>query len=531
LLFAALFLLYSLGSPGNLPGDTELRWSVSRQILRSGSFSLEESAQTRNCAVGVDGKRYAVSGLGQSVVLLPFAGLGLILEKVTPISSDVLDLLAQFLASVILFPAIGAVAVWVFYRLVLSLGYKEKTSLLTASVLGFATMHFHYSVNTQEQSQVALLLVMAILLMVKYYRQRRVVYMWLFCVMLGICFLFRPSSVFVVLPIYLVAVGGEIIASEKTSRARQAGKWLAASVCGIGSFLVFLGWYNYARFGSVFESGYGLSTATSLGGHGLFESSPLPTLAAMLFSPGKSIFLYNPILLLFPLCIYGFYRWHKVVAVAITAAIISNFVFHSFFTAWAGDYAWSIRYQVPVLPFLILPMVVLFKTQDSRPKTQDTRPEFGVWKILVISLVSISCVIQLASVVYNFNLEFVQNPNHNVIADDYVWDWSQSHLRKRFENIIRHIAGKRDFSSVKVTDQEPMLLKLNYSEQVVRDAYGVNFFPFKANRMLPPGKKRLFYPLLCLWLALLASFCVVVFRLVRLSLRQEAEERKMRTQA
>ena len=202
-------------------------------------------------------------------------------------------------------------------------------------------------------------------------------------------------------------------------------------------------------------------------------------------------------------------------ALAITAAIISNVVFHSFFTAWAGDYAWSIRYQVPVLPFLILPMVVLFGTPVKTMK-----------KILVISLVSISCVIQLASVVYNFNLEFVQNPNHNVIADDYVWDWSQSHLRKRFENIIGHIAGKRDFSSVKVTDEEPMLLKFNHSEQAVRDAYCVNFFPFKAKRMLPAKSKKLFYPLLCLWLALLAGFCVVVFRLVRLSIRQEAEESK-----
>jgi hypothetical protein len=335
------------------------------------------------------------------------------------------------------------------------------------------------------------------LLMVKYYRQRRAVYMWLFCVVLGICFLFRPSSASAVLPIYLVAVGGEVLTSEKTSRARQVSKWLAAGVCGIGSFLVLLGWYNYARFGGVFESGYGLSAATSLGGHGLFESSPLPTLAAMLFSPGKSIFLYNPVLLLFPLCVYGFYRRHKVVALAITAAIVSNFVFYSSYTAWAGDYAWSIRYQVPVLPFLVLPMVVLFDTSMK-----------AVTRILVISLISISCVLQLASVVYNFNLEFVQNPNHHVIAGDYVWDWSQSHLRKRFENIIGHIAGRRDFSSVKVTDEEPMLLKFNHGEQSVRDAYGVNFFPFKANRMLASKNKKLFYPLLCLWLALLAGFCV-----------------------
>ena len=508
LLFTALFFLYSVASPGNLPGDTEIRWSVSRQILRSGTFSLEEGFQSRNCAIGVDGNRYAVSGLGQSLCLLPFAGLGFILEKVTPLSADVSDLLAQFLASVILFGGMGAAAVWFFYRLMLSLGYNRRTSLTAAAVLGFATMHFHYSVNTQEQTQITLLLVLAIWIIVKYYQQQRFVYVWLFCVVLGLCLLFRPSSVSAVLPIYLVALGGEMFTSEKTLRARRMGKWLAAGVCGTGSFLVLLGWYNYIRFGGVFENGYGLSTATSLGGHGLFESSPLPTMAAMLFSPGKSIFLYNPVLLLFPFCIYGFYRRHKVVALAIIAAIISNLVFHSFFTAWAGDYAWSIRYQVPLLPFLILPMVVLFG-----------KPVKTTAKILIISLISISCVIQLASVAYNFNLEFIQNPNHHVIADNYVWDWSQSHLRKRFENIIGHITGNRSFSSVKVTNEDPMLLKFNRSKREVQTAYCVNFFPFKAKNLLT--SQKLFYPLLCFWLALLVLFWVAVFKLIRFLIKAE----------
>lgn len=513
MLFTTLFFLYSLASPGNLPGDTEIRWSVSRQILRSGTFSLEEDFQTRNCAIGVDGKRYAVSGLGQSLCLLPFAGLGFILEKVTPLSADVSDLLAQFLASVILFPAMGAAAVWVFYHLMLSLGYNRRISLIAAAVLGFATMHFHYSVNTQEQTQITLLLVLAIWIMVKYYQQQRFVYVWLFCVVLGLCLLFRPSSVSAVLPIYLIALGGEVFTSERTLRARRVGKWLAAGVCGAGSFLVLLGWYNYVRFGGVFESGYGLSTTTSLGGHGLFESSPLPTLTAMLFSPGKSIFLYNPVLLLFPFCIYGFYRRHKAVALTITAAIISNLVFHSFFTAWAGDYAWSIRYQVPVLPFFILPMVVLFG-----------RPVKATAKILIITLISISCVIQLASVAYNFNLEFIQNPNHHVIANNYVWDWSQSHLRKRFENIIGHLTGNRSFSSVKVTNEDPMLLKFNRTRQEIQTAYCVNFFPFKAKSMggsrIAHTSEKLFYPLLCFWLALLVLFWVAAFKLIRFFIKE-----------
>jgi len=76
----------------------------------------------------------------------------------------------------------------------------------------------------------------------------------------------------------------------------------------------------------------------------------------------------------------------------------------------------------------------------------------------------ISALIQVASVVYNFNLEYIQNPNHCVIPDEWVWDWRQSHLFMRFESIGRHILNNRDFSSGKVTEEEPLLLKINQTE-------------------------------------------------------------------
>ena len=116
LLFATAFLLYSLASPGNLPGDTELRWSVSRQMVRGEGFALEDSVRTRNYATGTGGNRYAVSGLGQSLILLPLAALGLALEKGAFLGGETADLAAQFLASVVLFPAIGAAGLWLFYR-------------------------------------------------------------------------------------------------------------------------------------------------------------------------------------------------------------------------------------------------------------------------------------------------------------------------------------------------------------------------------------------------------------------------------
>jgi hypothetical protein len=507
LLFAASFLLYSLVSPGNLPGDTEVRWSVSRQIIRGRGISLEDACQTHNYAVGIDGRRYSVYGIGQSVCMLPFAAAGLVMEKVGMANAGTSDLTAQFLASIILFPAIGAVLVWLFYRLVLSLGYKKKVAVFSSAVLAFATMNFHYSVSTQEQTHVALLLVLAVMLMVTYYQQRRFIYAWLFCVALGMCLIFRLTSAVMIFPVYVVAVLSDVLGPGKEKLSNTIGKWLLAGILGTGGFIVACGWYNYARFGSVLESGYPQAMAISLAGRKMFESELLPTFASMLFSPGKSIFLYNPVLLLLPVCFYRFYHKHKVIAAAASVAVIANFTLYGMSTPWAGDYAWSIRYQVSVLPLLFLPLVELF---DS--------PLRAFAKTVIISIIAVSTAIQLASVVYNFNLEFVQNPNHHLIPDGYVWDWSQSHLRKRFENIVGHIAGKRDFSSMEVTDEEPLLLKYNHSEESVRDAYHVNFFPFKAKNRQPAVK--LFYPLLCVWLVLLACFCAAVFKLFRLYIRQ-----------
>lgn len=507
LLFTASFLLYSLASPGNLPGDTEIRWSIARQIIRGRGIALEDSIRTRNYAVGIDGGRYSFYGIGQSISMLPLTAVDLALEKVGKLDPSNSDLAAQFLASLIFFPAIGAALVWIFYRLVLSLGYKKKAAVFSCAVLAFATMNFHYSVSTQEQTQVALLLVLAVLLMIRCHQQWRFVYSWLFCVLLGICLILRQASAVTVFPIYLTAALSDVISSANKNLSRAISKWFIAGLLGTGGFIAACGWYNYARFGGIFESGYPLGMATGLGGHKMFESSLMPTLAAMLFSPGKSIFLYNPVLLLLPFCFYSFYRKHKAVTVAVSCAVIANFLLYGSYTAWAGDYAWSIRYQVVVLPFLILPLVELFH-----------RPLKAVTKAVIISIIAVSCVIQAASVVYNFNLEFVQNPNHHLIPGDYVWEWSQSHLRKRFENIVRHIAGERDFSSMKVTDEEPLLLKYNQSEEAVRNAYHVNFFPFKAKNRQPTGK--LFYPLLCIWFVLLACFCSAVFKLFRFYKRE-----------
>ncbi len=497
-LFIAFFLLYALVSPGNLAGDTEVRWSLARQIVRGNGVHLEDDLDTNNYVVGLGGKRYSYYNLGQSICLLPFAALSLAVEAWELASPATADLGGQFLASLIFFPAVGAGLVWLFYRLILLLGCGRKGAVITSIVLGAATMIWHHSVNGQEQTQIAALILLALILVRRYLDDPRFLSAWLFCMALGACLVFRSASAVTIFPLFLVVVAAD--AMQSGGKVRAVGRWIVTGLLGVGPAILFCGWYNYMRFGSVLESGYSLVADTAMGGHTMFESSPVPTLAAMLFSPGKSIFLYNPVLLAVPFCLWAFYRRCRVIAVAAGTAVVANFVFYSFCTTWAGDYAWGIRYQVPVLPLLVLPVMVAFCGRYRRI------PGRGV-----LILASVGVGIQLASVVYNFNLEFVQNPNHSLIPDHYVWDWSQSHLRKRFVNISEHLADERRFHSVPVPDEKPKLLKVNRSEQDVRTAWRVNFFPFKAAGQV--GSPAFFRVLLGFWLMLLIVTSIAMARL------------------
>jgi len=499
-LFATVALVYAATSPGNLPGDAEVRWSVSRQLWR-GEAALEEEVGTFNYAVGEDGRRYSFYGLGQSLLMAPFAGLALVLAG-AGVEAATADLVGQFLASVLLFPALGALGVYLLYRLALCLELGQRPAVLTALVAGLGTMHWHYSVNGQEQTQVAALVLLALLLMEMNLERGRFGYRLLLCGALGAALLFRLSALVVVGPIYVVAAASEVLRSSAHRRGSLVGEWLGALVLGMGPFLGVIGWYNYARFGGVLESGYGLALATALGGHGLFESEPMGTLAAMVVSPGKGIVLYNPVLVLAVIGLWGLWGRSRALALGLLGAVAGSFVFHGFFTAWAGDYAWSVRYQAVVVGLMVLPLGLLWERLG------------GYWQRgAVAAVVGLSVAVQLASVAYNFNLEFTQQPNHGIVPDGYVWRWSESHLVGRWVNIGRHVTGQRDFSSEVVAQEEPYLYKVNYTPEAVERAYTVNWFPFKAVGFLGAG--ALGGVLLAGWLMVLVLAGVSAALLVR----------------
>ena len=180
---------------------------------------------------------------------------------------------------------------------------------------------------------------------------------------LGAMILFKPAFV-----CYWPVAGLMVLwlAYRKSSSKESIGvKWKDALLAGAGFSIGLLAAgviqiaYNYLRYhgvsNSLFRTGYerepGFVTPLE---EGLF---------GLLFSPGKSIFLYAPVVLLAPVGLWLMYRRFGLSGRATTLFIVGQALvgigFNALWWAWTGNFAWGPRLIMPILPLLVLPVATL----------------------------------------------------------------------------------------------------------------------------------------------------------------------------
>ena len=124
-------------------------------------------------------------------------------------------------------------------------------------------------------------------------------------------------------------------------------RWCAGAALGGVCFLA----YNLFARGSLLSSGYNQSQQSFS-----IEWANITTgLQGQFFSSGKSIFLYAPLLVLWPVGVWLLrrdWRW-SIAPLAVIAAL--TFI-HTNVVFWHGDGAWGPRYVVLSLPFMVLPV-------------------------------------------------------------------------------------------------------------------------------------------------------------------------------
>jgi hypothetical protein len=115
-----------------------------------------------------------------------------------------------------------------------------------------------------------------------------------------------------------------------------------------------LGW-NLQRFGDPFDVGYDWGETIPVRPYRAFALDELPRgLAVLLFTPGKSLFLWAPVLMLALARAPRLWQTERGLAAGLATALGVSLVFYGAYLFPEGGYAHGPRHIVPLVPLLLL---------------------------------------------------------------------------------------------------------------------------------------------------------------------------------
>ncbi len=400
-------LVYAVGDQGVLHIDA-YHTNTGDKACFPGPYTPNPNAVNEGTCVG---HYYSDKSLGPSLLALPFymvfkgiaalppvdqiiqsgAGMGAMGDTLNPDGQGanptaVYQFLAltfiTFFASAVPAALLGVVVFLIACRF----AKREWYAFILALGYGLGTMAFPYS-NALYQHQLA-----AFGAFVGFYYLWRVLkegaslnWLWL----VGVLFGFATITEYPIVPALVIIFIWAVI--QMPNRIALYRVILGAIPLG----LIFMA-YNYAAFGSVLPVGYQYSTNWQGEHQTGFLSLTLPSLESFVrlygltLSPIRGIFLMSPFLLL---AIPGFvmmWRQQKAIRGVVTVLFlaVAFFLFYnSSSVMWWGGFTVGPRYLVPMLPFMVLPIIfalnVLLERVWGRALTAV---------LLVVSIVSVGAM-------------------------------------------------------------------------------------------------------------------------------------------
>ncbi len=341
--FVAFLCLYLLSSGRSTPfGDAVPIWQSAQNLVRHGTFAIDGPWPV-NAPAGPDGRFYPVAALLAVLVHLPGAALAAALGALAPGRGAQFVAITSRLGPLVLGAAVPAMV----FRMLMRLGYARRQAAWTALLLGVATSVWVYArTSYSEILQTACFLAFFIaLLEAARAPARGLLARW----GLAAGLLLNTKN------IYLACLPGALVFLIWHIRGR-AGWLRLLAWAGLGFLpgVVALGWYGWVRWGSVFATGYEGVT------RGFWRENPLVGLWGLLLSPGKSLFLFSPPLILALFGLRRFLTRRPEVGWAVALTVGPVLLIYSRYLFWSGDWCWGPRYLAFALPVLLLPAAELF---------------------------------------------------------------------------------------------------------------------------------------------------------------------------
>jgi hypothetical protein len=392
LLIAGFYLLTASGRIGRMSDSTAM-FNVAQSMINEGSLSSEPCDPRLDtadlgplCVPGTGGRFYSAYGLVPSLLVVPAILLAKSVSTVLHLNSLLIAKASVSIFTLLLAPLTCVVlAMWI-----LRLGYGRRTAILGACVLGFGSPFWQNSVSgfLSEPYFTLALLVAAYLL-----SGPRIRYA---CALSGFAFgmacATRVAGI-MLFPAFILSLAFESRAHRlpRTHFLRDALQFSAVfAVC-----TSLIAWTNYARFGSVFKTGYHIAFPSI----SFTLSNPLlQGTRDLLFNGEVGLLIFAPWAVLVFLCFPQFMRMHLPESVLCWTIFLASLLFYAKYEQWHGGWTGGPRYLLPTLPFLVMVIVPTVEAIQGRAAMRQNQRFWAVLRSLTVLLLAAGFIIQAVTV-------------------------------------------------------------------------------------------------------------------------------------
>jgi hypothetical protein len=334
--FLLVTAVYMLAGSGRIDSiDGQYRFEVAKNLIEDRSIQLMDPFLDFGVQ-GINGV-YSPYGISASLTAVPFV---LLAKLIGPPSVEREQCFFSFTTQV--FGGATAALLFVFY---VTLGVRPRTAVAWTLVAAFATLTFPIAATVFDQVQHGFFVLLACFCAFLAARKDSMRYAVAGGAALAALVNFQETYI-ILFPTLAIAAFG-FPSTDPAVRRRALERAVVFMFVGGLGILVWMSINNF-RFGSLLFSGKGNPA------HPPALGNPLIGAPALLFSPGKSIFLYSPPTAAALLGVRRLFTEQRPLGLAIILSSLAYFGMISSLTFFAGDWCWGPRYFTSILPLLAL---------------------------------------------------------------------------------------------------------------------------------------------------------------------------------
>jgi hypothetical protein len=396
-LVALLALVVYLATTGGSMATDIMSYEVTKGIVEQRTVAMSYNVFQMDAHRGVDGRYYAPYGIGHAVYSIPFYAAARLVEKSTRAGlgkPEVLTKAGFVVGSVFA----AALTVWVAFLFAWRLSNDARAAVATACAIGFGTLVWPYAKFGFNAPLGTLCVLWGTYGAWSGTRLRRASMLVIGGAGLGGALLVKHELALVCLPIALWVCAE----SDWEWRAIvRRGLQLGGPVLAAGLITLY---YNDVRFGNPLDTGY-LRDETL--GAGSFRAG----LTGLLFSPGRSVFLYSPILMGGLAAMVPMWRRDRRTTVLLAAEFFVMLCFYASLVNWDAERSYGPRYLLPVIPLLVLPIAGSIRKSRT-----------------LVALVLLSMAIQIPGVLVDFSKVGAARVIGPRTEEERQWTWAAAGL-------------------------------------------------------------------------------------------------------